>query len=168
MSISERAMAGSQPKKPPRVTCPCCDAKFDPTRAGKPRSIDQHRRFFAMVGAAYHHWPESHATQFADKTECRKWLTMKAGERDLVLRMPISGMKPEAAVIVATAAMKAAGAHAVAVAHKSELCVWAPRSIRFDRMSHLTFCALNDAVADVIKSEIGKDAEELMSKTEVA
>lgn len=150
--------------KPHRVACPSCESTFNLNKIGKPRSLEQHHRFFALVNASFTHWPEAHETQFSDATECRKWLTMKAGWRTLALRMPVSGMKPELAVIVATAAMKAAGAHAVAIAHKSQLCVWVPKSIRFDKMAHLDFCALNDAVADVIKTEMGMTADELLDQ----
>ena len=106
--------------------------------------------------------------QFADRTECRKWLTMKAGYRTLALHMPVSGMKPALAVIVATAAMRAAGAHAVAVEHKGSLCVWVPKSIAFHKMSHLDFCALNDAVEQVIKEELGVTGDELLDQARAA
>lgn len=111
---------------------------------------------------AFANWPEGHEQQFADVTEFRKWICMKAGYRDLAMRMPMRGVKPELAVILVQAAMKAAGAHAVAVAHKGELCIWAPRSIRFDRMNHLAFCKLNDDVASVIKAEMNVTADELL------
>ena len=154
--------------KPHRVQCPSCEASFDLNKFTKPRSLEQHRRFFAMIKAAFHHWPEAHDHQFSDQTECRKWLTMKAGYRTLALRMPMSGVKPDAAIIIATASMKAAGAHAVALAHKGSLCIWTPKSIRFDKMSHLEFCALSDSVAEVIKAEMGITADELLDQTERA
>jgi hypothetical protein len=137
MSISARAAETIKPPKAKtvRVMCPCCETQFDPYKSGKPRSYDQHKRFFALVRAAFMHWPEDHQTQFADETECRKWLTMKAGWRDLVLRMPMRG------------------SYAIAVAHKNELCIWKPKEISYAAMSHLEFCTLNTAVQDTIEAE---------------
>jgi hypothetical protein len=155
MSISARAAETIKPPKAKtvRVMCPCCETQFDPYKSGKPRSYDQHKRFFALVRAAFMHWPEDHQTQFADETECRKWLTMKAGWRDLVLRMPMRGVKVEVAVAIADQAMRAAGSYAIAVAHKNELCIWKPKEISYAAMSHLEFCTLNTAVQDTIEAE---------------
>lgn len=147
--------------------CPACGIVID-DKPSKPRSIDQHRRFFAVVRAVYQHWPESHDVQFSTETECRKWLTMKAGAREVALRMPLIGVKPQIAVIIASAAMKAAGAHAVAVEHKGELVVFKPTSIRFDKMGHQEFCKLNDDVEAVIESETGLTVDELLKAMEAA
>ena len=163
-TISQRAIGMMQERvKPHRVACPSCTATFDLNKIGKPRSVDQHRRFFAVCKAAFMHWPENHDRQFGDVEDARKWLTMKAGYRDLAAQIPMTNVKPDMAVMLCEAAMRAAGAHAVAVAHKGNICIWTPRSIRFDKMSHLEFCKLNDDVADVIKSEIGITADELLS-----
>lgn len=147
--------------------CPACGVTLD-DKPNKPRSIDQHRRFFAIVRAVYQHWPDSHDVQFSTETECRKWLTMKAGAREVALRMPLVGIKPTTAVLIATAAMKAAGAHAVAVEHKGELVVFKPQSIRFDRMGHQEFCKLNDDVQAVIESETNLRVDDLLKETEAA
>lgn len=156
--------------KPPqqRVQCPCCEHVFDTSKTQKPRSLEQHRRFFGLIRAAYHHWPESHEWQFADETECRKWLTMKAGYRELVLQMPMTGMKADIAAIVVGAAFKAVKAFAVAVPYKGQLVVWTPKSIAFMRMPHMEFCALNTAVEDVIKSVFGITGDELLEQHKAA
>jgi hypothetical protein len=146
------------------ITCPCCETKIDPAKATKPRSTPQHRRYFAMVKAAFFHWPESHFVQFADETECRKWLQMRAGWRDIAARLPITGMQPDRLKMFAEAAFKAAGTHAVPVVHKGELVIWVPRSIRFDRMPHQEFCALSDAVGAVIEQEAGLRTDQLLSE----
>lgn len=168
-TTSERAAAGVQrpmpaPMKPQRVCCPSCEATFDLNKIGKPRSVEQHRRFWGIMKAAFHHWPEAHEHQFTTMNDLRVWLTMKAGWRDLSARIPLTGVKPDHAVILATAAMKAAGSNAVAVAHKGQLCVWTPKSIRFDKMKHMEFVALNQAVEDVINAEIGITGDELLEQ----
>lgn len=147
--------------------CPKCGIVID-DKPSKPRSIDQHRRFFAVVRAVYQHWPESHDVQFSTETECRKWLTMKAGWREVATRLPLTGVRPELAVSLATAAMRAAGAYAVAAHHKGDLVIWKPQSIRFDKMGHQEFCRLNDEVEAVIKSETGLKIDELLKAMEAA
>lgn len=147
--------------------CPACGVTLD-DKPSKPRSIDQHRRFFAVVRAVYQHWPESHDVQFSTETECRKWLQMKAGWREVASRTPLVGVKSDTAVMLATIAMRSAGAHAVAVAHKGELVIWKPQSIRFDRMGHQEFCKLNDEVQAVIESETSLRVDDLLKETEAA
>jgi len=146
------------------VTCPCCDTKFDPVKGGKPRSYDAHKRYFALVRAAFLHWPEGNPVQFSSETECRKWLQMRSGWRDIAARIPISGLNPERLKVFAEAAFKAAGAHAVPVVHKGELVIWVPRSIKYDTMPHLEFCALSDAVETTIEQETGIKVEQLLAE----
>ena len=147
--------------------CPGCGIVID-DKPSKPRSIDQHRRYFSVIRAIYQHWPESHDVQFSSETECRKWLQMKAGWREVAATIPLANVKPDVAVMLATAAMRAAGAHAVAVAHKGNLVIWRPQSIRFDKMQHQEFCRLNDEVEAVIESETGLKVDELLKAMEAA
>lgn len=140
--------------------CPHCGCEIE--RQGKPRSIDQHRRYFAIIRNVFSNWPETHDVQFADQTECRKWLQMKAGYREIALRMPVAGVKPELAAMIATAAMRSAGAHAVAVAHKGELCVWRPTSIAFAKMGPAEFGKLCDDVSAAIEAETGIKVDDLL------
>lgn len=167
-TISERASALIKSPKPQRVACPNCEATFDLNKIGKPRSPEQHRRFWAIMHAAYHHWPESHSEQFSDMNSLRIWLTMKAGYRTEVARLPVIGMKIELARALAEAAIRAAGTHARPVIYKDKIVIFSPKSIRFDRMGHLNFCALNDAVADIIKAEIHVTADELLNQMKEA
>ena len=144
--------------------CPSCGHQIDRAATkGKPRSIQQHRRFFAMISAAYHHWPANHSTQFATVEDCRKWLTMRSGWRDVAARIPLVGVRPAIAVMLIDCAFRAAGAHAHAVEHKGELVIWVPRSIAFDKMPHAEFCQLNDAVALAIEAESGLKVDDLLS-----
>ncbi len=144
------------------TTCPICETKLPLT--GKPRSLDQHRRFFAMVRAAYHHWPETHDEQFSDETDCRKYLTMKAGWRDIASKTRLTGIKEDKALLLATAVLSGLPRDLCArpVLHNGMLIVWIPRSIAFDKMPHSEFCALSDAVQDVIEAETGAKIDDLM------
>ena len=64
--------------------------------------------------------------------------------------------------MLAQAAIAGAGSYARPVIHNGELIVWRPKSIAFAKMPHLEFCALSDAVAEVIEAETGIKVEEMM------
>jgi len=145
------------------VICFVCDTKL--SLKGKPRSYDQHKRFFAMCEAAFQHWPEAHEEQFSNAEDCRKYLTMKAGWRDIASKVTLTGIREDKAILLATAVLsglpKNIGARPVL--HKGQLIVWVPRSISYASMPHLEFCALSDAVAEVIEAETGIKIEEMMA-----
>lgn len=156
------------------MTCPHCGCEIETViaqntaRKGKPRSVEQHRRYFAIINQAFMHWPESHEAQFASVEECRTWLQMKSGHREIAARIPITAMKPDKAKLLAEAAIRAAGAYAIPVVHGTDLVIWKPKSIAFNKLSHLAFCALNDAVSEVISAETGLDVEQLLAEKERA
>lgn len=149
------------------TTCPHCGGDLD-VGTGKPRSLEQHRRYFAVIRAVFHHWPEAHETQFGDETECRKWLQMKAGHREIGARIPLVGINRERAMLVVEAAIRAAGSYAVPVIHGFTLVVFKPKSIAFGKLDHKAFCKLNDEIDAVIKAETGLDADQLLKEHEAA
>ena len=146
--------------------CPVCDTKI-PLTIGKPRSYEQHKRFFAMVKQAYLHWPEQHEEQFSNVKDCRKYLTMRAGWRDVSSTTSLTGIREDKALMLVTAVLAGLkkNAHARPVLHNGKLSVWEPRSIAYDRMPHLEMCALSDAVGAVIEAETGIKIEDLMQVT---
>ena len=145
------------------MTTPCEHCGGLPTpKSGKPRSLEQHRRFFALIKQAYTHWPEMHETQFVSEEDCRKWLCMKAGWRDVACRLPLIGIRGDVATVLVQGALKAAGAYARAVVDKGDLVVIVPRSISFAKMGHTEFCRLNEAVAETIEAETGIKVDDLM------
>jgi len=147
--------------------CPVCG--FATPKTGiDPRSIDQHRRYFAVIRAVFYHWPESHERQFTDETELRKWLQMKAGYREIGAQMPLAGINKEKALLLAEAAIRAAGSYAMPVLHGSTLVVFRPKSIAFNRLSHLAFCELNKTIEDIIRAETGLDPEQVLIEQEGA
>jgi len=135
-----------------------------PARA-KPRSVEQHRRYFALISAAFHHWPESHKRQFSSSEELRKWLQMKAGHREIGASIPLTGINKERAMLLAEASIRAAGSYAVPVIHGDVLVVFRPKSIAFDKLDHKAACALFDEVAAVIEAETGMPANNLLKET---
>lgn len=155
MSISERART--------KQLCEGC-----PARQG--RSLPQHRRYFSLIAAAHHHWPESHDFQPENAEHLRKWLQCKAGHYtttrievpsadDIIMRL---------ARLSAEAAVKAAGGTAWIKPFDGGLVVFVPKSIAFDKLDHKAACKLFDEVAGVIEAEIGTKADDLLRETEAA
>lgn len=148
--------------------CPNCGTVLEGQPKGKARSLEQHRRFFGLVRAVFAHWPEWHETQFGDETECRKWLQMKAGYREIAARIPLVGVNRERVMLIVEAAIRAAGSYAVPVVHGDTLVIFKPKSIAFAKLGHQAFCQLNDEVAAVIKVETDLDPDQLLKEHEAA
>lgn len=150
------------------MKCNVCGCDLKVTAKGKPRSYDQHKRYFALIRAAFLHWPESKDRQFSSEEELRKWMQMRAGYREIGAQIPIAGMSKERAMLLAEAAIRAAGSYAVPVIHGETLVVFRPKSIAFDKLSHIDACRLFDDVAAFIEDAIGVPADQLLKETERA
>lgn len=137
--------------------CPVCG--YHDKGKGKPRSVDQIRRYFAMLRSAFENWPESHEQQFASQEEFRAWVQMKAGAREVGASIPLSGMSKERAMLLAEAAIRGAGSYAWPVLHGDVLVIFRPKSIAFSRMPHDEFCRLSDEVQGIIEAETGMSME---------
>lgn len=117
-----------------------------------------------MCKAAYLHWPEKHNEQFSSLEDCRKYLTMKAGWRDISSKITLTGIREDKALMLVTAVLSGLkkNAHARPVIWNGQLIVWEPRSIAYDKMPHLEMCALSDAVSEVIEAETGMKVDDMM------
>ena len=128
----------------------------------KPRSIDQHRRFFGLIAAAFHHWPESYKKFQPDSAEhLRAWLLVKAKRRTIKTFHMHDDASDTAALIPIVISMMT-GKHSWAWAKGNDLYVCVPESIAFDKCTHAEFCKLNDDVDEVIRVETGLDPEALL------
>lgn len=150
------------------MRCEVCGHEPSATKGGKPRSVEQIRRYFKLIRQAYVHWPEGHPRQFASEEECRKWLQMKAGAREVGAELPLTGLQKDRALLLAEMAIRAAGAFAHPVLHGDRLVVWVPKSIKFSSMPHLEFCALAQSVEEVIAAEAGISAYDLLRNAKEA
>jgi len=137
---------------------------LDDDPKGASRSLDQIRRYFAMLRSVYHHWPETHEHQFSDETEMRKWLQMKAGYRDIGAKIPLTGIPKAKAMFLAEAAIRGAGSYAMPIIHGDTLVVFVPRSIAFHKMAHSDFCKLNNEIDEVITAETGLDPDQCLAE----
>jgi len=148
-------------------SCPHCGA--DLHDGGKPRSVEQHRRFFKLCSVAYYHWPETYEQQFDTPEHCRKWLQMKAGWREVGAHVWLGDqMDSESAKLLARAAISGAEGYAVPVVKGNDLYIWRPKSIAFNKMGHEEFCKLNNAVDEVIHEVFGMSGDELLNHHETA
>lgn len=142
--------------------CPHCGCELTQKEGGKPRSVDQLRRYFSMIRQAWANWPESHPQQFTSAEELRAWAQMKAGAREVGAQIPLAGMTKERAMLLAEAAIRGAGSFAWPVVHGNTLVIFRPKSVSFQKMAHSDFCRLSDDVAEVLEAETGITVEDLL------
>lgn len=139
------------------MTCPTCG------KGGKRRSIDQHRRYFAVIKHAFDNWPETHDFQPDSTEHLRKWLQCRAGYR-VGHRIEINRDDARSQAIATAsvkAAMQALGDYCWIIPHRGGLMVVASRSIAFDKIPHGEFCTLNNMVQEVIEAETGIKVDQL-------
>ena len=65
------------------VTCPACSYRFSETLKVD-RSTPEHRRYFAMIKAAFDNWPSGHQFQPLDAAALRTFLQCRAGAVDAI------------------------------------------------------------------------------------
>lgn len=133
----------------------------------KPRSICQHRRFFAILPVLLSHWPESHPFQPDNAEHLRAWLLVRAGHHT-VKTFHLDGDGDEFARLVPVIVATMLGKHAWCRAHGQELHVCVPQSIAFDKLDHISFCQIKNDVEEVIRIETGLDPDRLLKETEAA
>lgn len=157
--------AGSEERQV--MNCPHCSKPLKSAR-----SPDDHRRFFGVINAAYHHWPEGHEFAPDNAEHLRKWLLCKAGYRD-VTTIPVDYAEDQPAMLklvllTVEGAVKAADGYAFIRPHGYGLAVFKAKSIAWDKIGQKEFNAVRDAVEAVIKAELGIDPETLLKETERA
>lgn len=140
--------------------CPACGYSPEPTKR-KPRSVPQHRRYFALIRAAFYHWPETHAFKPMSEEHLRKWLQAKAGHR-VIDTIDTAGMSPEQATASISRQVAKAGPFAFHSAVGTRFYSITSESIDFDTLPHLAACALFDSVAEVIEAETGIRCDDLI------
>lgn len=143
------------------VHCPHCGGDLAPPKKGKPRSVPQHRRYFAMIRAAFSHWPHDHRFRPMTDEHLRKWLQAKAGYA-VVQTINTEGMSNRQTVAALAAAIMIADPIHFVAATEEKLHVIQSKSIDFDTLPHLAACALFDAVAEVIEAETDLKVADIM------
>lgn len=143
------------------TSCPHCGVELESKPKGKPRSVPQHRRYFALVRAAFSHWPETHRFKPMSEEHMRKWLQAKAGYAN-VRTVDTAGMDAQSAIVAVAAELAAADPMHFTSVKGARFHVIESKSIDFDSLPHLSACALFDAVSDTIRAETGLDPDKIM------
>lgn len=136
------------------------------------RSSQDHRRFFGLISAAFHHWPEAHDFSPENPESLRAWLLCKAGYCE---RTPIecewTDNQPGLAKLVSIACegvMRASKGQGFIRVHGDRIIVFTPKSISWDSIGQKAFNDVRDAVTAVIEAELGVTADKLLKETEAA
>jgi len=147
-------------------SCPHCGGILT-----KARSLPDHRRFFALIRAAFMHWPADHDFTPDSEEHLRRWLTCKAGYRESI---PI--LLPENAdaatlhmfQMAIEATIAACDGEGFVVPYRSGVAIIKAKSIAWDKLGQKEFAEVRNAVEDVIKAETGFEADKLLSESEKA
>lgn len=130
----------------------------------KPRSVDQHRRLFALIKAAYEHWPETHAFQPDNEEHLRAWLLVKAKHRRIHKFSFAGGESAAVAELIPAITLMMLQKYSWAWPLDDAVAVCVPESIAFDKLSHADACKVFDDVEVVLRNEAGLDADELLKE----
>ncbi len=150
------------------MKCPHCQCDID--GKGKPRSVEQLRRFFAMLRAMFSHWPEGADFQPHSEEHLRKWATCKAGYGRVVqtLTLPAADNPRLVAAMMEFAEQLLEMDNRFGRWKGRTLAVYEAESIAFHKMPPAKFITLNDAVETVYASETGLDPETVLKEHERA
>jgi len=148
--------------------CPECGAILT-----KPRSIQDHRRFFAVIAAAYNNWPHGHPFQPSSAEHLRAYLLVEAGYAETTPVFVELDAVPEAArqstvklvslaVEAAIAAALAQKAYAFVRVMGDTIVVSRPKSINFAALSQREFGPVRQACEGIIEAALGVKADEAL------
>jgi hypothetical protein len=141
--------------------CPHCGCDIEQKPKAKPRSVPQHRRYFAMIKATFSHWPEDHRFKPATEEHLRKWLQAKAGYAN-IKTIETQHMTTQQAIAAVSAELAMADPIHFTSAAETLFYVIQSKSIDFETLPHRDACALFDAVHDVIEAETDLKVAKIM------
>lgn len=160
--------------------CPHCGGVLETHK--KVRSLPDHRRFFALIRAAFEQWPLNHEFQPLSAEHLRAWLLCKVRYHQIEMidvgTDIFDGLDADTKALVdfvvrsavhrsIEAATRESG-FAFDKPYGSGIAIFRPKSIDFESMDQKDFGELRQAVEEVIESIIGVDAEKLLRETERA
>lgn len=127
----------------------------------KPRSVDQHRRFFGLIKAAFHHWPEQHSFQPDNEEHLRAWLLVKAKHRK-IHSFAFSDGAAELARLVPIMTLMMLDRYSWAWPYEDGIRVCVPASVSFKSLPHAEACKVLDNVGQVLRDEAGLEPDDLL------
>ena len=140
--------------------CPHCGGVLE--AEGKPRSHQDHKRFFAMIDAAFHHWPHSHEFEPDSSEHLRSWLLCKANYRTNTLITIDDPAHMQQAMRGAEAALNAAGTYAFIRPARDGCAVVRAKSIHWQTLGQQAFGKLREDVETIIHAELGMSGDQLL------
>jgi hypothetical protein len=143
--------------------CPNCGCVLE-----KPRSRNQHNRFFALATAAFNHWPESHNFRPKSVDHLRYWLTVEAGRFDVVRNIRVHSVDAIALQALLEGVLRTSDDERLFIDIDGDLvCVRKAHSIKTtgaDAMPQREFSILCDEIDSVLRAE-GFDPDQLLKET---
>lgn len=145
------------------ITCVHCGAEFEPPKKAQ-RSYPQLKRFFALMRAAFNHWPEKHDFQPRSVEHLRYWLEVQAGHCEIVKTIRCETVDPAQLTAVLTAVLKASDDDTLFIeASGAQVIVKKAISVSYAALAHMSACALFNQIDDVLKAN-GFDPDKLISE----
>jgi hypothetical protein len=142
------------------MRCPACGWDCGSSRSSK-RSLQDHKRLFAIIGRAYQNWPEDHEFQPQSVDNLRYWLTCKAGPEFRNVRVHFLPDRERSLIVETVKDLLKTEIDKFPVEYKDGLAVITPKSISFETMPQAEFSKLRDAITDLIEATLGCKVEEL-------
>lgn len=145
------------------ASCPHCNCDLDPVK-GRPRSVDQLRRFFAVLRGMYFNWPETCTFQPHSANHLRKWVLCMAGHGEIVQTLTVPGSdNPERLKVIMEFSERLLAMDDRFSRWKgATMAVYQAKSIAFRNMSPAAFNALNEEVEAVYLDETGIKADDVL------
>ena len=147
------------------IRCPTCGHE-----SGGKRSHPDHARFFALVAAAFSHWPESEKFQPTDVENLRGYLLCRAGyctKQDIVFdKSGLIGLESKRLALTITAACRGAllatGGRGYLNLSGDRVTLYVPKSISWGALSQKDFGEIRDRVTSIIENILAVTASELL------
>ena len=132
-------------------------------RSRKPRSIDQHRRFFGLMSTLHSHWPENHSFQPDSSEHLRSWLLVRAKHCVInTFQLESTNEAKHFAKILPIITSLMLKKHSWCRSKGNELHVCVPLSIAHGECSHALFTQICADVDEIIRAETGLEPETLL------
>lgn len=163
------------------IACPECGALFKAPRHRKRRSLADHRRFFALIAAAFDQWPHDHEFQPLSEEHLRAWLLCKARHHEIEMIDlgteifgDLEGKAREIVELVVQSAVRRSIEAAVRnsgfafdkpVGHR--IAIFRPKSINWDTISQGDFNEIRERVEQEIEAACGVPAKQLLKAREM-
>ena len=146
--------------------CLECGAIIPQDIKSKHRSSPQHRRYFAIIRAAWHNWPEDGGTsRFRPQNEehFRYWLEMRAGHYTVTKTARIESTDPDKAYMLVSSFLRPSKDTTLFLELDGNLLTQKQtRSISYASLGPAEFGRLKDAVCEIIEAELNVTAEQLL------